>query len=544
MDGASRDRVDDDLVRLSVDVRLLDRPAERPVGSGDVVAGIGHLEDGGGRRSARECHEQERRRDRTRSDGTPHRDLPPRPGGAWPDAAPCPRRQRTPASPPAGGTRAPSAFRRGDPAAPGRFRSATRSDGPPGGTAADRRIRSAAGPRARGARLESGDSEVRRAVGERLRRTRTALGLTLDDLARRLDARGVKVSRSTIHRIETGRSPQPLETVAAMCAALALPLSAIEETARSAWRARCIDLSGAGYDELMRRGNRLGARGRFHEALAAFEAAHDRALLDGGPVREREIRRSRALLHVADCLHRLRCYQLALDAAGRALNLAGDSADDRLRAVALHISIGYMQNDHYKADLFARHAEELLPGAAPAARAFALAVLANLHYRRDQWARARPLFEQAIALYRRLGARLQQAKVEVTAGHNLFLLGNEARGVALVHRGHERARRGRYAEVELYALRVLGRIDAARGRYEDARFQFERAAAIARRLKLVHELFLAWFGRWEAARSAGDRREEQRSRRVLTRLLRRIDPDLPEARRFAAEAVLANGCKT
>ncbi|UCF66151.1 MAG: helix-turn-helix domain-containing protein [Acidobacteriota bacterium] len=379
--------------------------------------------------------------------------------------------------------------------------------------------------------------QVRRHVGQHLRRTRHALGWTLEDVTTRLAHDGVRLSRSTLHRIETGRTVLALETVSALCRVMGVPFGYLEEIVRSAAAQREIDLTGYRFEELIAQGHALGARGRVALALQHFEAAHDWVLLQE-QLDDRDDSLATALVHMADCQRRLRHFALSQEAATRALNLDGCSPENRLRAVLLNVSIGYMTRDFYRAALFAEHAERELPHASEPVQAFGYYVTGNLHYLQERYREAIVRFRRAERLYRRLDAPLQLSRLYVTMGHALARSEDGNGGASLIHDGYRMARKNRFHEVELYGLRILGLVDAERDDPDSALFHFEHAARLARRLGLTHELFLAWHGIWTVSRRHQDRDRERHARRALKRLLKKINPELREAEQFVTTLAL------
>ncbi len=381
---------------------------------------------------------------------------------------------------------------------------------------------------------------LRSSIGAHLRRTRQALGWTLDDVVDRVARDGLRLSRSTLHRIETGKTSLPVDAVASLSRVMGLSLGYLEDVIRASETREFIDTGDATFESLLDRGLSLASSGDAPRALRLFEAALDRSRLeDDLDDAARDDRTATALIHVAECHRRLRHHRLSLEAAGRVLNLRYCSDDNRLRAILLHVTVGYMTDDLRWAEIFGEYAERLLGHASDPVRAYGLYVLGNLSYKQGRPLDAITRYESARPLYEEMGSDLQLARLDVTLGHALFLAGRADDGLARVRDGQKRAARHGFREVSIYALRTLGLIETARGDDAAARFHFEEAASLARRLGLSHELFLSWHGVWEAARRAGDAESERWARRVLRRLLKKIHPDLHEARAFVA--ALADG---
>jgi transcriptional regulator with XRE-family HTH domain len=391
----------------------------------------------------------------------------------------------------------------------------------------------AAGAWSRGGlgRMSGHTPVLRRAVGEHLRRVRQQFGYTLDDLVQLAAKDGVKISRSTLHRIEQGQSVLPLDTVAAIANALGTSLAQLDYVV---WMARpslmATSLDGTP-EELQARAEQARSKGQLHESLLLYQAAYDRRFPSDGAAAAGPLA-AHLLIQIADLHRRLRHYALSLDCAGQVLNMPAVDSDDRLRALLLHVAVGYQTQDFFRAQLFADQAERLLSDAAIPARAFGCSVIGNLQLARDQVQPAALWFEQAIRHYASFGDTARRARMMVTLGEARARLGDGARAFQDARDGLALAIQHGHLEVVLYAHRVLGRMHRDATCLEVAALHFEEGLRYAKQLRLHTEQFLCWHGLWKLAELIGDRTKQEQVSKTMKRMLLRVDRTSPEAREF------------
>ncbi|GEM_PF-5313257 len=375
---------------------------------------------------------------------------------------------------------------------------------------------------------------VRRAVGEHLRSLRQALGWTLDDVVARTARQGVRLSRSTLHRLECGRSIIPLDTVAALCRGLGSSLSRIDEIVRSvSIEGEDIDLSGVTFEHLQERAKREARRGRFDRVLPLLEAARDWLALHD-PSEASASRKSRTLILIADCHRRLRHYALCLETAGQVLNLEDCPPTDHFMALVLHITVGTQTDDLYRAELYAARALKMMEDADPKDRAYGCIAIGHLRQKQGRYDVSESMLTKAYDLYHDLGDASALARTKIILGQTRHLAERNEDAHALVQQGLATARRSGDLHGIFHGLAVLAEIDIDKGLYASARAHYDEFSSLARKVGDHTALFLAWHGFWVIARREKSTREEERAERVLKRLLMKVPIGVPEAERFMA----------
>ncbi len=392
---------------------------------------------------------------------------------------------------------------------------------------------------------------IRQAIGRRLRGLRRGLGWTLEDLTSRARAEGIRLSVSTLHRMETGASALPLETISVVCRLLGTTLGHLDELLHNERvllaESQADDLPAAPELEEVRR---VLARGRYPRALLMLEAllhALNSARSGGDQLRQR----AETLLLICFCQRKLRHYRLSHEAAAKVLNMPGCPEDLRLKAVLLQIEIHSMRDETFEAKLLADYAKRTLLERRPMlddsgrdlapfrssilrrTRAFGSFVLGHMYLRQNALQQAVVWLTRAREAYRELGTIIEVARATTALADAALRGGDLQTAGRLAHEAYRQAKKGRFWDVAASALRILGRIDVAGEHPDAARFHFERAASLARRAGLEHEHFLACFGLWNLARIQGEAPQERRAKKVLHALLAKIDmAELPEAQSF------------
>lgn len=386
--------------------------------------------------------------------------------------------------------------------------------------------------RARGEEALLGELEgrARRRLGTYLRRLRQASGWTLEDLVRIVERQGGRLSVSTLHRIECGKSALPLETISLVARSLGVALSEIDERLQAlrgtaVSRPAVRDAEGA-----LATARRLAGEGRFWDALACLDAVLEG---DDAPARLDPDVEARVHLARSYCHRKLRHYELSLAAAGRVLRREGVSEEPVVQALLLHLEVHAMRGDFLRARVYAEHCRGRIEGLRTSARAYGWLTLGILEFKQERWGEALACFDRAQDLYRELGAALEMARAEVLRAECLHRTGRRHAGLRLVEQGRRRAEALRGWEVVVLARFYQGDMavrDGARARAEAC---FRAARDVARRAGLTNDLFVAWYRLWEVGRAFADSSLERRARRVLLRMLRRVERRaLPEAARL------------
>ncbi len=166
----------------------------------------------------------------------------------------------------------------------------------------------------------------------------------------------------------------------------------------------------------------------------------------------------------------------------------------------------------------------------PELRAEACHALGSREYGEGRYDRAHSFLAEALASWERLRRPVEAARCRALDGYCLGRDGDPALGQELLVRAQSEASRLRALEVEIQARRLLGRLLAETGHAEEGLLEIENSVALARRAGLAAEEFISLWRAWEAAPAA--RRPEYEPR--MRRLLRQVDPRLPEVRKFAA----------
>ncbi len=379
---------------------------------------------------------------------------------------------------------------------------------------------------------EAGD-QARLELGRHLRRARASLGWTLESLAERLDAEGTPLDPSTISRIEKGQITPALDTASGLARCLGTSVAALDEVLRSARRRKTVDITGRSFEKLMESGKREVSKGDIHAALDYFEAARDWVELHP-EAPDRNDKLAQALIFEANAQIRLTNFILAHELVGRALNLATIASSSRLAALLTQVKIGYHTRDFARARAFAREAEPLLGQVEESQRAFAYAVLGDLHFMQGDDEAAAAWLEKARAIYLAIGDQREHCRTVITLGYALSRSGHRDNGLRLAREGLDAARRRNFTEVEVFGLFAVGKIMLTAGMKDGARAHLSRMLERSRSLGLANDEFLAYFYLWQWNKRFGTRSEASRCEKGMRRLLHRVDRDRFEVREYLA----------
>ncbi len=382
-----------------------------------------------------------------------------------------------------------------------------------------------------------GGEVVRGAIGSWLREHRRFLGLSQEDLRRRLERRGIRTTQSTVSRWEKGELAPPGDVLPDLAAVLGTTLDDLEERVAVA---RCragapIDVTGRPVRDLREEAEGAAHAGNVPRAVALLEAARDRIRLEG-PVAGNAEELSAVLLALA------RGY-LALWHLGRAglvlRQLAAvDGLPDRVRFQArlLRLVLAEREGDPETHDLLLQAIQEELPAVEDRElRCHAQHVVGGSLYVHGQWMAAVPFLEEAAAGWRSLGRRPEELRARVTLGFCRARAEDPSTGEQELRDALAGARSAGYRETEARALLLLGRLQALQSREPEGIGLLEDAAVLARRLGLPDLEFVALYHGWRAAVET-HRDEADDFERRLRRVLPAVHPRLPEAVAFRAEA--------
>lgn len=376
------------------------------------------------------------------------------------------------------------------------------------------------------------ESRAARIIGDHLRRLRSALGWTLDDVVERAAAHGADISPSKLSRAERGRATLTAPSLSIVGSVLGTSLAQIEARIQALRERDETDLGSTDVDTLVEEGMDCVRRGDIAAALDRFEAAEDRlALLH---------RRDDPLLpeiwiKQAGCHTTMHRTILSSELARRALNHDHASPETRIRALLMEVVNRSLEDEFETARVFAGAAAERLADLPEATRAFGESVLADLHLRMHRWADAIPHLEHARDMYASLGNDYERTKVVIRLGYCLGMSTQPRGGKELIARSSGHARRRGYRDLVFVAERHLGEISLRENNTEEARKWLRAAAGGFRRLGRTPDEFVAVYYLWRGLSKAGKADAARRIQRELARLMRQLPHPIPESRRFVAE---------
>jgi len=383
-----------------------------------------------------------------------------------------------------------------------------------------------------------GDSRfVREAIGSWLREQRLFLGLSQEDLRRRLERRGVQTAQSTVSRWEKGELAPPGDTLAVLAGVLGTSLAELEERVAVA-RTRAgalVDVTGRRVRDLVDEADGAAHAGNLPRALALLEAADDLLRLGGdataGPEEEGALLLRLARAHLA-----LWHLGLARAVLRRLASLEGVPGPVRFQARLQRLVLAEREGDPEEHGLLLAVIRGEIPGLEdPVLKSQALHVVGGTLYVHERYGEAVPVLEEAAESWAALGRLEQSLRARVTLGLCRGASGDPDAGERELRDCLAAARAGGYRETEARALFQLGRVLVYAGRVEEGLGLLDDAAVLARRIDLPELEFAVVFRAWQAARDTGVAVAAVLERR-LRRALPGVHPRLPEAAAFRAEA--------
>ncbi len=376
---------------------------------------------------------------------------------------------------------------------------------------------------------------VRKTIGSWLREQRRFLGLSQEELRRRLERHGVQAAQSTVSRWEKGDLAPPGDALPVLARVLGTTLADLEErvaAARSVADA-LVDVTGRRVRDLVNEADGAAHAGNIPRALALLEAALDLLGL-GGDEEAGPEEAGAVLLRLASAHLELWHLGPARAALRRLAAIDGVPGAVRFQARLLRLVLAEREGDSEEHDLLLEAIRRELPAIEDPARACqARHVVGATLYVHEQYEEAVPELEEAVAAWRRLGRDDEALRARVTLGFCRAASGDPETGERILRECLEGARSAGYRESEARALFQLARVVAMRGRVGEALGLFDDAATLARRLGLVETAFAATFRAWEVARRHEPAVADQLAGR-LRRALPVVHPHLPEAAAFRA----------
>ncbi len=383
-----------------------------------------------------------------------------------------------------------------------------------------------------------GSRPVREEIGAWLRERREFLGLSQEDLRRRLARRGIQATQSTLSRWESGSTAPPADTLAILASVLGDSLSSLEDrvSAALARTGEMVDVSGRTVRELVDEADRAAHAGNFPRVLALLEAARDRATLE-----ERAGGEELAALYLRLAAAHLKLWHLgpARDALRRLARMKDVPRRVRFQALLLRLQLADREEDPegfraWKDRVERELADDDLPGGDLRCRGWQL--LGGMFLLRGDLEQAVLLLERSVAGWQEIDNHLERLRTTQMLAFCRGMLGDTRAGARELLALEEEARTRSYRELEAGAMHLRGRLLVLRGEPAKAVGILEDAASLARLAGLAELEFAALYEAWQAVRGAGNAAAEERLRRRLLRLLPGVHPRLPEAVRFREEA--------
>jgi len=382
-----------------------------------------------------------------------------------------------------------------------------------------------------------GSRPVREEIGAWLRERREFLGLSQEDLRRRLARRGIQATQSTLSRWESGSTAPPADTLAILASVLGDSLSSLEDrvSAALARTGEMVDVSGRTVRELVDEADRAAHAGNFPRVLALLEAARDRATLE-----ERAGGEELAALYLrlAYVHTNLWHFSLAREALRRLARMEDVPRQVRFQSWLVHLELADREGDPETRLAWMLRIEQQMSREADGNEELlchGAQVLGGSHYLRGDFREALAWLVRAAEGWKRLGNRIEELRCRETIAYCRGRLGERGALEELLECEGEANRIG-YREIEARAMYLRGKLVAAAGSPVEAAGTLEDAASLARLAGLAELEFAALYEAWQAVRGAGNAAAEERLRRRLLRLLPGVHPGLPEAVRFREEA--------
>ena len=382
-----------------------------------------------------------------------------------------------------------------------------------------------------------GDARAARtAIGAWLREHREFLGVSQEDLRRRLERRGIQVTQSTVSRWESGELAPPGDALPVLASVLGTTLASLESHIAGA-RARAavpVDLTGRTVADLVSEADAAAHAGNRPRALALLEAGADLLRLQGEAAVPAEVRAALFLR-----LARAHVGQWNLEAGRAALRRLAAIEDApfsaRFQGTLVRVFLAVREEDleEYEA-LAARVAGEVDGLENEELRCHALHVLGGARYLRDDPAGAIGWLRRAVEGWQKVGNTLEYLRAAATLGYCEAASGDPGGGMERLEKALAESRSRSYRDVEAWALFLLGRAYLVTGKPERGAGVLEDAATLGGHIGLEELRFLSLFHAWQASRTgepANSSRAAELERR-LRRLLPRVPPPVPEVRRF------------
>lgn len=354
------------------------------------------------------------------------------------------------------------------------------------------------------------DSTTR--LGTYLRRLREGYGYTLRKVEERALALGEAIDNSQLSRFEKGKAVPSFDKLRALARVFNVPVQNFSDV---------LDLEeyqelkprSDDYNELLRSGAELLARGEHGRAFVSYERALEVALEVDEPARSVEMA-AESRWRMASALKALgKLFMTERELREILKSPALLLPRTRLRTL-LQLSYLYRElGDLYLASVLARESLDLAREEGDKlAQAGVLNTLGNIMHDEGQAARALDSYKGALTIVDELdGHHEMRCNVLTNIGRCEITLERHEEGIRILREAHTRARRGGYRRIAARSLTHIGEAFKDHGDQVQAREAFNESDTLASRAGDCYTdiLFLNAYNRWMMAREESNGTREK-----------------------------------
>ena len=349
-------------------------------------------------------------------------------------------------------------------------------------------------------------------LGDYLRRLREGYGYTLRKVEERAMAMGEAIDNSQLSRFEKGKAIPSFDKLRALARVFNVPVQNFSDV---------LDLEeycylrpeSADYQELLRMGTELFARGEHGAAFITYECALEAAIEEADPQRRVELS-AEARWRMATALRALgKLYMTERELREILKTRHKLSPRTRLRTL-LQLSYLYRElGDLYLASVLAKESLELAECEGDLlTKAGVLNTLGNMRHDEGDADAALAAYRDALEVLEGLEGHLEmQASVMTNLGGCLVTLSRCEEGVTMLREAHTRARRGGFRRIAALSLTRLAEAAMQRGDHEESRDSLNESDSLASKAGDIYTdiLFLNAYHRWSMARDEGNGTREK-----------------------------------
>jgi transcriptional regulator with XRE-family HTH domain len=390
-------------------------------------------------------------------------------------------------------------------------------------------------PVAPGAAREVTGQNGSRKLGAYLRRLREGYGYTLRKVEERAMALGEAIDNSQLSRFEKGKAVPSFEKLRALARIFNISVQNFSDVL-DLEQYESLKPESEDFEELLRDGETLFAKGDHGRAFVTFERALEVAEESGGEsdtygkIMDARWRMATAL----KVLGKLSMAEYELREILKHRHQLGTRTKIR---TLLQLSHVYRElADRYLASVMARECLDLAAEEGDLkTQASVLNTLANIHYDEGEAERAFSYYQRALEVLEALGGHEElRATLLTNLGGCLVALHRFEEGVAQIRDAHGRAVERGFRRVAALAMTRLAEAYLQRGSHRRAREAFAESDSLASRPDgSYHDiLFLNAFRRWEMARQNGNATREKITFGRLRHLRSLIERRFPEVEEF------------